>query len=86
MFGYACRETAELMPAPIYYSHQILSMLSKARKAKEGDAIKLGPDSKSQVTVRYENGKPVAITQIVVSHQHVVEDLSSKKEIGRAHV
>lgn len=78
MFGYACSETSELMPAPIYYSHKILHTLSKARKAKEGDAVKLGPDSKSQVTVRYENGKPVCVTQIVVSHQHVVENLSSK--------
>ena len=77
MFGYACRETPALMPAPIYYSHKILEVLAKARKAKEGDAAKLGPDSKSQVTVRYENGKPVGVTQIVVSHQHIVEDLSS---------
>jgi S-adenosylmethionine synthetase len=67
------------MPAPIYYSHKILEDLAKARKAKSGDAAKLGPDSKSQVTVRYENGKPVGVTQIVVSHQHIVEDLSSRQ-------
>jgi S-adenosylmethionine synthetase len=79
MFGYACRETPELMPAPIYYSHKILEDLAAARKAKQGDAAKLGPDSKSQVTVRYENGKPVGVTQIVVSHQHIVEDLSSRQ-------
>ena len=79
MFGYACRETPELMPAPIYYSHKILEDLAHARKAKNGDAAKLGPDSKSQVTVRYEGGKPVGVTQIVVSHQHIVEDLSSKQ-------
>ena len=79
MFGYACRETPELMPAPIYYSHKILEDLAHARKAKNGDAAKLGPDSKSQVTVRYEDGKPVGVTQIVVSHQHVVEDMSSKQ-------
>ena len=79
MFGYACRETPELMPAPIYYSHKILEDLAHARKNKIGDAGKLGPDSKSQVTVRYENGKPVAITQIVVSHQHVIEDLTSRQ-------
>jgi S-adenosylmethionine synthetase len=79
MFGYACRETPELMPAPIYYSHKILEDLARARKAKSGDAAKLGPDSKSQVTVRYEGGKPVGVTQIVVSHQHIVEDLSSKQ-------
>jgi S-adenosylmethionine synthetase len=82
MFGYACRETPELMPAPIYYSHKILEDLAKARKAKSGDAAKLGPDSKSQVTVRYEDGKPVGVTQIVVSHQHVVEDLSSSDVRG----
>jgi len=79
MFGYACSETPELMPAPIYYSHRILADLARARKAKDGDAAMLGPDSKSQVTVRYENGKPVGVTQIVVSHQHIVEDLSSAK-------
>ena len=79
MFGYACRETPELMPAPIYYSHKILEDLAHARKAKSGDAAKLGPDSKSQVTVRYEGGKPVGVTQIVVSHQHIVEDLSSRQ-------
>lgn len=79
MFGYACNETPELMPAPIYYAHKILEDLAKARKGKVGEAAKLGPDSKSQVTVRYENGKPVAITEIVVSHQHVVEDLSSRQ-------
>ncbi len=79
MFGYACSETPELMPAPIYYSHKILEDLARARKSKVGDAAKLGPDSKSQVTVRYEDGKPVGVTQIVVSHQHIVEDLSSKQ-------
>ncbi|WP_029670708.1 methionine adenosyltransferase [Hyphomicrobium sp. B1] len=79
MFGYACNETPELMPAPIYYAHKILFDLAAARKGKVGDAAKLGPDAKSQVTVRYENGKPVGVTQIVVSHQHIVEDLSSRQ-------
>ncbi len=79
MFGYACNETPELMPAPIYYAHKILRDLAIARKAKQGEAAKLGPDAKSQVTVRYENGKPVGVTQIVVSHQHIVEDLSSRQ-------
>ena len=79
MFGYACNETPELMPAPIYYAHKILEDLARARKAREGDAAKLGPDSKSQVTVRYEDGKPVGVTAIVVSHQHVIEDLSSRQ-------
>ncbi len=79
MFGYACRETPELMPAPIHYSHRILEDLARARKAKQGDAAMLGPDSKSQVTIRYENGKPVGVAAIVVSHQHIVEDLTSRQ-------
>ncbi|MCB1527117.1 MAG: methionine adenosyltransferase [Hyphomicrobiaceae bacterium] len=77
MFGYACRETPELMPAPIYYSHKILQELARARKAKEGAAAVLGPDAKSQITIRYENGKPVAVTQIVLSTQHLDEKLTS---------
>lgn len=77
MFGYACNETPELMPAPIYYAHKILENLTAARKGKVGDAAKLGPDAKSQVTLRYENGKPVAATQIVLSTQHLDENLSS---------
>jgi S-adenosylmethionine synthetase len=78
MFGYASRETPELLPAPIYYAHKILEALTIARKAGEGAAIKLGPDAKSQVTIRYENGKPVGVTQIVVSTQHVDASLSSE--------
>jgi len=77
MFGYASRETPELLPAPIYYAHKILEVLAEARKAGEGNAKKLGPDAKSQVTVKYENGKPVGVTQIVVSTQHVDASLSS---------
>ena len=77
MFGYACRETPELMPAPIYYAHKILEDLAHARKRKDGEAAKLGPDAKSQVTVKYVGGKPVGVTQIVLSTQHVDEDLSS---------
>jgi len=76
MFGYACRETPLLMPAPIYYSHKILELMAKARKS--GEAGVLGPDSKSQVTVRYENGQPVAVTSIVVSTQHLDENMSSE--------
>jgi S-adenosylmethionine synthetase len=76
MFGYACRETPELMPAPLYYAHKILHVLSVARRS--GREKTLGPDAKSQVTVRYENGKPVEATQIVVSHQHTEESLSSE--------
>jgi S-adenosylmethionine synthetase len=78
MFGYASRETPELLPAPIYYAHKILEILTLARKAGEGAAVKLGPDAKSQVTVRYENGVPVGVTQIVVSTQHVDASLSSE--------
>ena len=76
MFGYACNETPELMPAPIYYSHEILKALSQARRS--GALPMLGPDAKSQVTVRYENGKPVGVTQIVVSHQHLDPNLTSQ--------
>jgi S-adenosylmethionine synthetase len=71
MFGYACRETPELMPAPIYYAHKILENLTKHRKASELGCEKLLPDAKSQVTVRYEDGKAKAVTQIVLSTQHV---------------
>jgi S-adenosylmethionine synthetase len=76
MFGYACRETPEFLPAPLYYAHKILHAISQARHS--GDETTLGPDAKSQVTVRYQNGKPVEATQIVVSHQHLVESLSSE--------
>jgi len=77
MFGYASRETPELLPAPIYYAHKILETLTAARKANHGPAGKLGPDAKSQVTVRYENGQPVGVTQIVLSTQHLDESLTS---------
>ena len=73
MFGYACRETPDLMPAPIYYSHKILELLSAARHAGKGEAGKLGPDAKSQVTVRYVDGKAAEVTQIVLSTQHLDE-------------
>ena len=79
MFGYACTETPDLMPAPIYYSHKILELLADARKNGEGDALRLGPDSKSQVTVRYEDGKPAEVTSIVVSTQHMDRDWDSAK-------
>jgi S-adenosylmethionine synthetase len=79
MFGYACNETPDLMPAPIYYSHKILELLAAARHAGEGDAGKLGPDAKSQVTVRYLDGKPHEVTSIVLSTQHLDESWDSKK-------
>jgi S-adenosylmethionine synthetase len=77
MFGYACNETPDLMPAPIFYAHKILRLISEARHA--GREKVLGPDSKSQVTVQYENGKPVGVREIVVSHQHLVEDMTSNQ-------
>ncbi len=78
MFGYASNETADLMPAPLHYAHKILESLAVARKAGKGDAAKLGPDAKSQVTVKYVGGRPVGVTQIVLSTQHVDEDLTSE--------
>jgi S-adenosylmethionine synthetase len=75
MFGFACRETPELMPAPIHYCHQILKRMAEARK--NGLADVLGPDAKSQLTLHYEGGQPVACTQIVVSTQHIDETLDS---------
>jgi S-adenosylmethionine synthetase len=68
MFGYACRETPELMPATLQYSHNILKRLAEVRHS--GERPELEPDAKSQVTLRYENDKPVHVEQIVVSHQH----------------
>jgi len=76
MFGYACNETPDFMPAPLYYAHKILKLMSEARRS--GSAKMLGPDAKSQVTIRYENGKPIEATQIVVSTQHLDETLTSQ--------
>ena len=76
MFGYACRETDTLMPAPIQYSHAILKLMAEARKS--GREKQLGPDAKSQVTVLYDHGKPVQVPQIVVSTQHLDPNLESK--------
>ncbi|VAV94146.1 S-adenosylmethionine synthetase [hydrothermal vent metagenome] len=79
MFGYACRETPALMPAPIYYSHKILQDLAAARHAGQGEAGMLGPDAKSQVTVHYADGKPVEIASIVLSTQHLDDSWDSDK-------
>ena len=85
MFGYACRETEALMPAPIFYSHGILSSLAQTRHADTDSG--LGPDAKSQVTLRYENGKPVCATSVVVSTQHAEDvDQEQIREIVRPHV
>jgi S-adenosylmethionine synthetase len=75
MFGYAVDETPELMPAPIQYAHAILRRLAEARKS--GAEPTLGPDAKSQLTVRYEGGKPVDVTSIVLSTQHLDPDMTS---------
>jgi S-adenosylmethionine synthetase len=68
MFGYACRETQQLMPAPIHFAHEILRRLAEDRRG--GRLPQLGPDAKSQVTLRYVDGRPVGATSIVLSTQH----------------
>jgi S-adenosylmethionine synthetase len=70
MFGYACTETPDLMPAPLYYSHLILRRISELRRSKDKTVAGLLPDAKSQVTLRYVDGKPVGVTSVVVSTQH----------------
>jgi S-adenosylmethionine synthetase len=76
MFGYAVDETAELMPAPIHYSHAILARLAEVRKS--GAEPTLGPDAKTQLSLRYEDGKPVAVSSIVLSTQHLDESMTSE--------
>jgi len=85
MFGYACRETSEFMPAPIFYAHNILKSLAEARHS--GAEPGLRPDAKSQVTLQYENGVPVRATSVVVSTQHSADlDQGQVREIVRPHV
>jgi S-adenosylmethionine synthetase len=85
MFGYACRETPSLMPAPLYYAHAILRSLAEARHS--GRTPELGPDAKSQVTLQYENGRPVRATSVVVSTQHAAPlDQEAVREVVRPHV
>ena len=85
MFGFACRETEHLMPAPIYLSHNILKSLAEARHS--GAEPGLGPDAKSQVTLEYRDGKPVRATSVVVSTQHSgTLDTDEVREIVRPHV
>ena len=76
MFGYACKETEELMPAPIYFSHKILRLIAADRK--NGSLKGIEPDSKSQVSMLYENDKPVKVTSVVISTQHS-KDLNQKQ-------
>ncbi len=78
MFGYAVNETRDFMPAPIQYAHAILRRLAEERRNGAGDASKLGPDAKSQLTVKYRGGKPVGVASIVLSNQHLDEDLTSE--------
>ncbi|MFN7002630.1 MAG: methionine adenosyltransferase [Roseinatronobacter sp.] len=75
MFGYAVNETPELMPAPIQYAHAILHRLAEARKSRAAPSLR--PDAKSQLSLRYEGGKPVEVTQLVLSTQHESEDQTS---------
>ena len=85
MFGYACNETATLMPAPIYYSHKILELMAADRK--KGTADKLEPDSKSQITMMYENGMPTKVTSVVISTQHSPDvNQSQVREIVRPYL
>ena len=76
MFGYACNETEDLMPAPIHYSHKILRLMAEDRKS--GNLKGIEPDSKSQVTMQYERDKPVKVTSVVISTQHS-KDLNQDK-------
>ncbi len=85
MFGYACTETPELMPAPLYYAHEILRLMAADRHA--GKAPMLGPDAKSQVSLQYVDGKPVCATSVVVSTQHsAAVDQDQVREIVRPYV
>ena len=76
MFGYACSETEDLMPAPIYFSHKILRLMAEDRK--NGSLMGIEPDSKSQVTMLYENNKPIKVTSVVISTKHS-KDLNQEK-------
>lgn len=71
MFGYAVNEAPEFMPAPLYYAHRILQGIEEFRKKDNTDGSKLGPDAKSQVTLRFDEGKPVGLERVVISSQHI---------------
>ena len=80
MFGYACNETDVLMPAPIHYSHKILRLMAEDRKSGKLNGIE--PDSKSQITIKYEDGMPAAVTSVVISTQHSKDvNLAKVKEL-----
>jgi S-adenosylmethionine synthetase len=85
MFGYACNETEELMPAPIHYSHKILRLMAEDRKS--GKLKNIEPDSKSQVTFEYIDGKPSKVKSVVISSQHSAEVNQDKvKELLRPYM
>ena len=85
MFGFACNETDELMPAPIYYSHKILRLMAEDRKS--GKLKNIEPDSKSQVTFEYENGKPTKVKSVVISSQHSADiDQTKVRELLRPYM
>ena len=85
MFGYACNETDELMPAPIHYAHKILRLMAEDRKS--GKLENIEPDSKSQVTFQYENGKPKRVKSVVISSQHSAEiDQAKVRELLRPYM
>ena len=85
MFGYACNETDVLMPAPIYYSHKILRLMAEDRKS--GKLKNIEPDSKSQITVEYKDGKPVSVKSVVISTQHSPDvDQSQVRELVKPYI
>jgi len=85
MFGYACNETNVLMPAPIYYSHKILRLMAEDRKS--GNLKNIEPDSKSQITIEYKDGKPAAVKSVVISTQHSADvNQSQVRELVKPYI
>ena len=85
MFGYACNETDVLMPAPIYYSHKILRLMAEDRKS--GKLKNIEPDSKSQITIEYKDGKPSSVKSIVISTQHSADiNQSQVRELVKPYI
>ena len=85
MFGYACNETDVLMPAPIYYSHKILRLMAEDRKS--GKLKNIEPDSKSQITIEYKNGKPSSVKSVVISTQHSADvNQSQVRELVKPYI
>jgi S-adenosylmethionine synthetase len=85
MFGYACNETDVLMPAPIYYSHKILKLMAEDRKS--GKLKNIEPDSKSQITIEYKDGKPSTVRSVVISTQHSADvEQSQVRELVKPYI